>query len=307
MKLKKLLIAVIAMSMVLPATVAFAATPVYEYSFDGELGGATVVTREGDVDGLPVTFNIPKANSSITAQFAEGKNGQAVFLDGTYGLLLDAEAVGETYSVSFWVNPARFSNFSPIIQIGQDLLEEEGRCAWLNVTKTDWAGDATPIIWSRSLRDDSWPWYQKAYFAVDESNPMALAKDDWTHVVITVDGNTPGTDPVLEVEVPGTNHSKLYLNGELFGEGPVAKQTFTEDSKIYLGINCWDFLFKGLFDDFKVYNTVLTNAEAKDAMGAGAVSSTPKTGVASLGLVFGLGSVVLGAGALIMKKKGKED
>lgn len=317
MKLKKLLVAAIAVSMLLPATVAFAATPVYENGFDGELGDASVVTREGDIDGLPVTANVPAVNSSITAQFAEGKNGQALYLDGSYGVLLDAEAAGDTYSVAFWVNPARFSNFSPILQIGQDLLEADGRCAWLNLTKTDWGPDVSDInavVWSRSLRDDSWPWYHQAFFGPSLDNPMPLERDTWSHIVITVDGSKPGMDPVLETEVAGTVHSKLYINGELFGEGPVAKQTFTEDSKVYLGINPWDIIFKGYFDDFKVYNTVLTDAEVTTAMNTAAAATAtadttdsatdaPKTGVASLGLILGLGSVVFGATALVLKKK----
>lgn len=319
MKLKKIIITALIMTLALPVKVAFAATPVYEHGFDGSLGGAKVVTREGDVDGLPVTPNIPKPNSSITPQFAEGKNGQALYLDGTYGVILDAKAVGETYSIAFWVNPARFSNYGPIIQIGQDLLEAEGRCSWLNITKTDWVGDATPIIWSRSQKaslevgDDPslvWPWYQKAYFAVSDTNPMALAKNKWTHVVLTVDSSKTGMDPVLETELPGTYHSQLYLNGELFGEGPIAKYTFSNDSKIYVGINPWDIIFKGLIDDIKVYDVVLTEAEVKAAMNEAATtssSSTPKTGVTSLGLVFGLGTAIMGTGAVVLKKKSKED
>lgn len=324
MKLKKIIVATLVFALLLPATTALAATPVYEYGFDGELGGAVVATREGDVDGLPVTANIPKENSSIDVQFGDGVNGQSVFLDGSYGLILDAKAVGPDYSIAFWVNPARFSNFSPIVQIGQDLLETEGRCSWLNITKTDWAGDIAPVIWSRSqtasleLGDDPglvWPWYQKAYFAADEANPIALAREEWNHVVVTVDSTTVGMDPVLETEVPGTVHSKLYINGELFGEGPIAKYTFENDSKIYLGINPWDIILKGYFDDFKVYNVALTDAEVKDVMNtpAATVASTststnaPKTGVASLGLVFGLGAITFGTGAVVLKKKGKEE
>lgn len=327
MKLRKLLAAVVAVSMLLPATVALAATPVYENGFEGTIGGATVVTREGDVDGLPVTPNIPKANPSISPQFAEGVNGQALYLDGNYGVVLDCEAVGDTYSVAFWVNPSRFSTYGPIIQIGQDLLEAEGRCSWLNFTKTTWTPDGSDmnaVVWSRSqkaaleLGDDPnlvWPWYHKAYFAVNYDNQNPLEKNKWAHVVITVDGSKPGMDPVLGTEVAGTVHSKLYINGELFGEGPVAKYTFTDDSKIYLGINCWDYLFKGYFDDFRVYNTVLTDAEVVEAMNTavggqastGGSTSTPKTGVSSLVMVFGLGAAVFGAGAVALGKKKKED
>lgn len=325
MKIKKFTVAALALTMALSATTAFAATPVYEYSFDGTLGGAQVATREGDVDGLPVTPNVPQPNANITAQFAEGVNGQALFLDSTYGVILDAKAVGDTYSVAFWINPDRFSNYGSLVQIGQDLLEEEGRCSWLNLTKTDWVGDMAPVVWSRSqkasleLGDDPdvvWPWYQTAHFAAAD-NPLVLERKAWTHVAITVDGNTVGVDANGE-EIPGTHKSKLYINGELLGEGAVAKYTFTDDSKIYLGINCWDQLMKGYFDDFKVYDVVLTAEDVKVAMNepaggaveevkeeapAPAETSTPKTGVVSLGLAFGLSAAALGAGAVVLKKK----
>lgn len=321
MKMKKILGSVVTLAMIITTvSTAFAATPKYQYGFDGELGGAQTAVRVGDTDGLPTggVNTIPTVDSSITAQYTEGVNGKAIFLDGSYGLILDAKNVGESYSIAFWVKPERFSDYGPIIQIGKDLLEADGKCSWLNITKTSWVGDATPIIWSRSLQADNelglgagtvWPWYQTAYFAVSSDNPMALAKKDWTHVVVTVDGSTKGMDPVLGTEVPGTVNSKLYINGELFGEGPVALHTFTEGSQVFIGCNAWDYFTKGAYDDIKVYDTVLTAAEVKtamnDAAGSAAAASTdvPKTGVGSSALIFGLGALVSGAVALKRKEK----
>lgn len=299
MKMKKILVAVMTLAMSLTAaTTAFAATPVYQNGFDGSLGGAQTAVRVGDVDGLPPAPVLPTVDESITAQFDAGKNGQALYLDSSYGVILDAAAVGDTYTVAFWVNPARFSNFGPILQIGSDLLSANASAAWLNITKTDWDGDMAPVVWSRNEATTAWPWYAGG-------SGYIIPKNEWTHIAVTVDGTAVGTSDIMAV-------SQLYINGELLSSGDIATGTFTGDAKVYLGINCWDALFKGLFDDVKIYNTVLTADEVKTAMNepAAAAEATetattdvPKTGVESFALIFGLGAAVLGTGSLVLKKK----
>ena len=62
-----------------------------------------------------------------------------------------------------------------------------------------------------------------------------------------------GSTPVVGAE-DGLNYAagKVYLNGALMGEGNVALGTFAkEGSQVFVGINCWDSLFKGAFDDIK--------------------------------------------------------
>lgn len=321
MKLKKVLAAAIALTVSLSSTVtALAATPVYQNGFDGSLGAATALSRAGDNEDGGNAGTLPAVDSGIAAQFGEGKNGQALFLDGKYGVTLDTAAVGDTYSIAFWVNPARFSNYGPIVQIGSDLLSANTSAKWLNVTKTDWAGDATPVIWSRNEVNGAWPWYQTAYFAVDSTNPMLLEKNAWNHVVITVDGSKVGMDPVENKEVPGTVMSQLYINGKFIGEGPVASETFTGDSKVYLGINCWDIIFKGYFDDVKLYNTVLSADEVTATMNEaassdGAAASTaaetavPKTGEQSFAYLYVILAAcvaVFGTATVVLKKRARQ-
>lgn len=310
MKLKRLVGVVTTLSMVfLSVSTAFAATPKYEYGFDGELGGAKVLTREGDnADGGNI--GTMPVESDAAAQYDTGVNGQALYLDGTYGVLLDAKAVGETYTLSFWINPARFSNFGPLVQIGSDLLSANASATWLNITKTDWDGDSAPVIWSRNEVTDAFPWYQKALFSCDGG--FQIPRNEWSHITVTVDGSKVGMDPVLGTEVLDTVHSQLYINGELHGEGPVAGGTFAGDAKAYIGINAWDIILKGLVDDVKIYDTVLTAAEVKTAMGDAAATSagatsTPKTGVVSTGLLLGASALAFGAGAVLLKKKGEEE
>lgn len=306
------------------STSAFAATPVYQNGFDGDLGSAKVLTRSGDADTGSNAGTMPEVSTKVAAQFQDGKNGKALYLDGSYGVTLDTKAVGDTYSVSFWVNPARFSNFTPILQIGSDLLSAKKSATWLNITKADWDGDIAPVIWSRNEVTGAFPWYCKAYFTA--GGGFTIPKNEWSHIVVTVDGSSKCVDPVTGDVIKDTVNSVLYVNGKKIGEGPVATGTFAGSSKVYLGLNCWDIAFKGLYDDVKIYNTALTAAEVKTAMDEAAVSTAatttkdtaatttdaasttattdvPKTGVASYALLFGLGAVATGSVALKKKER----
>jgi len=294
--MKKLVTGILTLALSLSITAtAFAATPVYENGFDGSLGGAQTMTRPNPTPSMPVV------DSSVTPQFKDGKNDKALYLDGTYGVLLDTEAVGDTYTLAFWVKPESLSIYGPIIQIGSDLLSENLSATWLNITKCpgDWGGEQS-VIWSRNETTGAWPWYGAGY---------VIPLNEWTHIAVVVDGKTPGTEA-------NTVASKLYINGELVRTGNVATGTFEGDAKAYVGINCWDALFKGYLDDIKIYNTVLTDDEIKTAMNepvaakaatstSKATSSTPKTGVPAYELVYGLGAAVLGAGAVVLRKRCK--
>ena len=307
MKKKLIVMASLVVSMTITGVFASAATPKYEYNFDGSLNGAKTMTRVGDNENGGNPGTMPVVDESVTALFEDGVNGKAVYLDGTYGLELDAKAVGDTFTLAFWVNPTRFSNYGPIIQIGDDLLSEKQSSKWINLTKTDWDGDSAPIIWSRNEKLDVWPWYLKAYFTA--GGGYMIEKNAWSHIVLTVDGSQTAVDPVTGDVLTGTVQSQLYVNGELIGEGPVAAEVFKGDAKVYIGINCWDIIFKGKFDDIKIYDTVLSanevSALAKNVASAPTATSAPKTGVLPLAMFFGFGAAAFGTGAVVLKKKEK--
>ncbi len=224
----------------------------YTYAFDGDLGAATVVLREGDNENGGNAGTIPAAGE-YDVTYSEGKNGQAIFLDGKYGLNLNAAPIGDTYSLSFWVSADRFSDFGAIIQCGSDLLSAEGRAAWLNITRTTWGTDGAPlapVVWSRNEALDVWPWFSGA----DE---LCIEKKTWYHITVVVDGATAGS---IDGMVAGT----LYVDGVKVGAGDVAAKTFAaDDSVMYVGINCWDVVFKGYFDDIMLYDTALTDGQVK--------------------------------------------
>ncbi len=227
--------------------------PVYQYNFEGEAGG-DVLTRSGDNDNGTNTGTLPTTVPEASAQYGEGVTGQALYLDGSYGVALDAASVGETYSLSFWVKPESLANYGPILNIGSDLLGDSA--TWLNITQTTWGANSStisPVIWSRNTTANSWPWFAST------TGTTQLALDTWTHITLTVDGNTTGS-------ASGTVAGQLYINGVLTGSGDIAKDSFNEASVIYLGINCWDQNFKGYFDDIKIYNKVLSTSEVETAM-----------------------------------------
>ena len=251
--------------------------PVYFEDFNGESSKIKVVLRGDDNPdtGAAVTPMIPTEDYATqagkVALFEKGIDGtNALYLDGSYGAILDMECFdSQTYTVSFWINPARYSQYGTMLTVGQDLLETAGTCSWLNVTKVkDWlAIDMAPVIWSRSLQESKalfpdgvgneiWPWYVEAYCGAADG--MQMTNKEWHHVVIVVDGEKTGWDPVLLSEVAGTVQGTTYIDGQLFGTGPVAKNTMTAASDIYLGINCWDVLQKAHYDNIAVYDYALT-------------------------------------------------
>lgn len=305
---KRLMVLTLLLSLAV-ATVANAATPKYEYNFDGSIGGAQAVRREGDNDEGGNAGTLPTVDASDSVAYTDGVNGQALELDGTYGLVLDAEGVGETYTLAFWINPARFSNFGPIVQVGSDLLGANAAAKWLNITKTDWDGDIAPTIWSRNEVTEAWPWYATAYFTA--GGGYMIERNTWSHIVVTVDGSKEAYDPVTEELIPDTVLSKLYVNGELIGEGPVASDTFVGDAKVYVGINPWDIILKGHIDDLKIYDVALSDSDVKDLVSGNAVvtesttGSVPKTGEQSYAALLSLAALACGIGAIVLNKKRK--
>ena len=256
--------------------------PIYFEDFNGETSKIKVVLRGDDNPdtGAAVTAMIPTEDyakqAGKVALYEPGIDGtNALYLDGSYGAILDYDWKDmETYTVSFWINPARYSQYGTMLTVGQDLLGTAGTCAWMNITKVkDWLGiDMAPVIWSRSMTasteaypngkegvnpgEEVWPWYVEAYCAAADG--MQMTNKEWHHVVIVLDGSKTGWDPVLLEEVPGTVQGTTYIDGQLFGTGPVAKYTMVDASDVYLGINCWDVLQKAHYDNIGVYDYALT-------------------------------------------------
>lgn len=74
----------------------------YSYSFNGKLTDAVVVTRAGDV-GRFNEGTYPEMSEDVFPLFTEGVEGDALYLDGSYGVALQGvEPLNESYTISFW-------------------------------------------------------------------------------------------------------------------------------------------------------------------------------------------------------------
>lgn len=198
-----------------------------------------------------------------------GVKGQAAYTDGTKGLKLDVNGVGETYTVSYWMFATRFANYMPTLQYGPDMHgDATGGQHYLNFTRSEWNPDGAsfPCVWAydQNAEGSPWPnWYP------DEANEHMK---EWLNITLTVDPSETSEDGSLI-------KAHLYLNGEELvgtssdGERPVyvVKGTMapSDNFDFLLGINYWDAIFKGCFDEVYVYDYVLDQSQIKALYEAG--------------------------------------
>jgi len=202
----------------------FTGEPVRTFNFNNNTGGAAAVTKA----------SVPTVKSDASYQYTAGKFGQAIILDGTYGLkLCDAATLGSSYTISFWMKPDTIGGaVDPTLTAGTFSPEY-----WLNLTF-----DAK--IWSKKTD----------YIATPAANAYEAGK--WQNVILSVDGNTAGT-------AADTVTAHLYLNGTLISSGDIAKDIMTNaNAVIYFGVNAWDAYFKGAVDDIRIFNTALNENDA---------------------------------------------
>jgi len=195
------------------------------FSFDDVTGGAVAVSKAV----------LPPAVSGAEYKYQEGVVGKAITLEGKYGLKLleDASVLGESYTISFWMNPkAVGAAFDPTIAGGVFSPEY-----WLNMT----------------LDGKIWSMKSGTYIATEASN--AYKVNEWQQVTIAVDGQTAGS-------ADGTVVGTLYVNGAQVSKGDVAKGIMAQPgAKLYFGVNAWDAYFTGALDDVLLFNKTLTAEE----------------------------------------------
>lgn len=231
----------------------------YYFSFDGTDGGAVVKENDFTSEGA-VTVDTRIIDSASTLLYADGVKGQCAYFDGSYGLELPVEPVGDTYTISFWMNAARFSDYGPVLTYGSDFYSENASAKWVNFTKTSWTEDTFPTIWSRDEAADIWPWF-------DAQDGQVFGKKEWVQITMVSDETVKTADGIFI-------NAKLYVNGELQtktdAEGNLLENQLTpgvfgeaDSFHFLLGINCWDTIFKGAIDELYVYDKALTEAEVK--------------------------------------------
>ncbi|MCR5690599.1 MAG: family 43 glycosylhydrolase [Eubacterium sp.] len=199
--------------------------------------GSDPVIRFGFEDNSNLTavykgLDTPEASSpSYTINKGAGIRGNCLYLAGDQGVDLgSANALGDSYTISFWVNPEVVNGSVDPVLAGGTFSPEY----WLNLT-------CDAKIWSKKTD----------YISTTAAN--AYKANQWNHIVLTVDASSGNT---------ATSKGKLYLNGKLISQGNVAAGIMSQSgARIFLGVNGWDAYLKGSFDELLGFNRVLSSEE----------------------------------------------
>ena len=242
--------------------------------------GLTAVYQTGNVGSLTgATYGIEASNHPILIAEGQGAVGNALYLDGKYGVNFDMVAIpNDTYTISFWFNADRVATFGPVVTMGRNMgmADTDATVAWINVTKTTWGAadaDIFPVVWNRNTDYEVFPWT----YAMDD---MEHGKREWCMLTIVVTGEHYVADDGLN-----RTACQVYLDGELkwdangenmFYQG-ISPDIFAVEEGLegHIGINYWDTVYKGFIDELYVYGEALTPGQVKTLFEQGNPPATP--------------------------------
>lgn len=198
---------------------------VASYSFDNTLADDLSAHQPGTVTGALLGDPVPDDASPV---YAEGKNGQALALDGSYGIQLPADLITTNrYTVSLWVNPHEETQFTTTFFGAQDNNN------WLSLTPMSWDTSQT-MLWSGSEQ-----WYNGEFGHL-------IALDSWHHIAFSVDNGMIA----------------IYEDGEQVHAGSSFPDLFSNGAQLFsIGVNWWDPAFNGLIDEVRIYDRPLDGDE----------------------------------------------
>ena len=223
----------------------------YSFSFNGKLSDAVVVKRAGDEDGFNAG-TYPEEAEDVLPLFTEGVEGEAVYLDGSYGIeLLGIEALNASYTISFWFRAEEMQDWSPFLVIGSHLMDVGGSQSFLSFNKktTEEGEVVVPIF---NTIDAVWNNACEVRPSTDPQDCISL--NEWNYITICVNAD--------EASEEGKVTGYLYLNSEMIGTGEVSCLNLDpENVKAYLGINCNDLLFRASYDEIHIWQYVLDESQ----------------------------------------------
>lgn len=206
--------------------------PTYELKLDA---GLEVVSKVGASSITAKAANVGVWNESIAEytgneQFSAGRSKKGLKL-GQYGLLLEGAELGESYTVSAWLNPTTVPQFTPMIMIGAG----DNTSDWISLAGT---GRNEYMFWTgHSGRGN-----QEL-----QENYIPFTPGTWAHFTLSVDHQIV----------------TLYQNGE-----PLMTMNMSDmidpasGHKIMFGVNYWDKHPDSILDEVKIYDRALTSDEA---------------------------------------------
>lgn len=225
----------------------------YSFSFNGKLSDAAVVVREGDINH----FNegtYPNQTEDVLPLFTEGVEGDAIYLDGSYGVeLLGVDALADSYTISFWFRADELRDWSPFLLIGSHLLDAEESQSFLSFNKKT-TEEGTQVVPVFNTIDASFGNSCEVRPSMEDKRCISL--NVWNYITICVDAAQRSE------EDPNKVMGYLYLNSEMIGSGLVSRLHLDpENVNAYLGINCFDELFRASYDEIHIWNHVLDESQ----------------------------------------------
>lgn len=194
---------------------------VARYDFEDNLNDSSPENAAaGAVTGNILDAALTKNN---VISYADGVNGKAAVFNGETGVKLANGLIkGQSYSVSMWLNPQELTAFSATFFGARDDKN------WISLMPNNW--DNKTMLWSGEA------WY-------DGVTGVRIGKNKWSNVTFTVNNG----------------YLKIYVNGVLRFEKDGFPDVFTTANGTFaLGVNWWDTPFKGMMDDVRVYENVLS-------------------------------------------------
>lgn len=205
---------------------------VAQYSFEGDLSEINAAYP----DGQAVTDAY--ATGTATALYAEGQVGQALNLDGGYGVLLPTSVLDRhTYTISLWLNETENLGFRPAVFAANSQFPER----WSSFLPASWNGEL--MLWSRWDDGPNFPWF-------DAFTGVVYPDNEWHHVAYAVDNGAV----------------TVFYDGQVVGTGGGLHDFFTvqpEGTILSLGLNFWDTApaARMMLDEVKIYDDALSAEE----------------------------------------------
>ena len=166
------------------------------------------------------------------------------------------EPLSDSYTISFWMRAEEVCDWSPFLIIGSNLLDVNVSQNYIcfNKKTSEEGEDVLPIFNTIN-----------AYCGNScEVRPSLEEKDcidlhEWNYITIRVDGEKVSEEDSSKVT------AYLYINSEMIGSSEVSKMSFDPTNMhAYLGINCFDRLFRVCYDELRIWNTLLDENQITD-------------------------------------------